>query len=133
MTDIKTLYPQDSGYSGFDSYQPMIDDFGKVIIQVDDSDYQGDTRVFLKKDNKYGYLQFGWGSCSGCDALQACRNYEEAQKLYDQLKDDIRWFDSLEDVFEFFGTHDWEGDYSYHREEQQDFIKKVIDYCKEGK
>ena len=79
----ETLYPNFS-YCESD-YQPIVDSFGNVLIQVDDADYQGDTRVLYEKDGKYGYLNFGWGSCSGCDALQACCNIEEIQELINSL------------------------------------------------
>ena len=66
------LYPgiKDSFMFGPSDYQPIINHIGKVLVQEDDEDYQGDTFVLLEKDSKYGFLNIGWGSCSGCDAVQ---------------------------------------------------------------
>lgn len=60
---------------GPSSYQPIMDSFGNIILQVDDNDYQGDSRLLYREDDRIGFLQFGWGSCSGCDSLQACHSY----------------------------------------------------------
>lgn len=100
----------------------------KILVQVDDKDYQGDSRVLFKSGNNYGHLQFGWGSCSGCDALQACNSHEDVDKLIQSLFKSIKWFDSKSDCLTWFKTHDWQGDYSWHAEEQQDYINKVIHY-----
>lgn len=126
--DVKLAYPN------FDycesNYNPMLEQFGEIIIQVDDRDYQGDSRLLYKKENMYGYLQFGWGSCSGCDALQACETYEDLQQLSDCLERSIQW-KTFQEMKEFFDKHDWEGDYSWHASEQQLFIQKCKDYLNE--
>ena len=119
----KELYNEDARY--WSSYHPMLSSFGNVLIQVDDDDWQGDSRVLYKDGDRYGYLQFGWGSCSGCDSLQACRNLEEVQNLMDNLRSQIKWFGSKEECLKFFETHDWEGDYSYRSREQGEFISTV--------
>ena len=129
-TDVKTLYPghDDEDYFSICGYQPMTDSFGKVLVQVDDRDYQGDTRVLLEGvDGRPGLLIFGWGSCSGCDALQACENYNDLQQLYDRLKSCIRWFDDADDALCYFETHDWKGDYSWHEKEMRVFISQCKD------
>lgn len=83
--------------------------------RLDDNDYQGDTRALIKgKDGRYGYLKFGWGSCSGCDALQACRSYENLGELISELQQAVRW-GTATDILTFLRTHDWAGDYDYRR------------------
>lgn len=115
MLSAKEIY-QDDGY--FSDYQPMLKQFGEIVVQVDDDDYQGDSRVLYESEGRYGYLCFGWGSCSGCDALQGCGTIEEVQALMNELFASIIWFDSKPDALEFFNTHDWEGDWAY----SEDFI-----------
>lgn len=132
MSTSKLLYPDygldnDSFYGPCD-YQPIINSFGSVLIQVDDSDYQGDTRVILEHDSKFGWLNFGWGSCSGCDALQACTTHKDIDLLINDLKNSIKWFDTLDSLKQYFSTKDWALDYSWHREEQKTFIEKVLNY-----
>jgi hypothetical protein len=125
---IKELYPlHEWGGMPYISYEVLLDHMGEVVIQVDDNDYQGDSRVLFKKGDQFGYLNFGWGSCSGCDALQGCTTHEEILSLATGLEADIEW-KSRADMLAYFQTNDWEGKYSWHAEEQKDFIKKVIDY-----
>ena len=109
----------------FDNYQPMLKEFGEIAVQVDDVGYEGDSRILYKKGTKYGWLQFGWGSCCGCDALQACETIQDVQLLMDELYNSIIWFDTANECLEFFTTHNWETDYSYSCEEQKEFVKKV--------
>lgn len=126
MKTAKEIYSETDYYS---SYTPMLEAFGEIVIRVDDNDYQGDTRVLFRENcysHSYGYLQFGWGSCSGCDALQACNNIDEVQKLMDELKDSIKWFEDEAEALKFFNEHDWEGDYSWNHLEQ----KKFVELCK---
>lgn len=116
-------------------YQPMLSEFGEILLQVDDEDYQGDSRLLYKAGEKIGYLNFGWGSCSGCDALMACESIEDVQELMDELFSEIKWFDSAGDALDWFYSHDWEGDYTYHREEQRTFILeafKILEQLNKG-
>jgi thioredoxin-related protein len=133
VKSIKEVYPyceSNDEYSWFDSpydYTPMLDSFGfEKLLQVDDSDYQGDSRVLYKDDNRYGILIFGWGSCSGCDALQGCESFKELEDLQKELFDQIKWFESKEELLKYLTTHDWEGDYCWHAEETRDFVMKCI-------
>jgi hypothetical protein len=132
MSTSKLLYPDygvdsDTFYGPCD-YQPIINSFGKVLIQVDDKDYQGDSRVILEHEGKIGWLNFGWGSCSGCDALQACNTHAEVDQLIVELRNSIKWFDSIEELKHFFKTKCWDLDYSWHSEEQNKFIEQVLNY-----
>lgn len=96
-----------SSYEGrtyFDSpcdYTPIIQYFGHIIVEIEERGYQGDTFVLLGKDDRYGLLIFGWGSCSGCDALQACKNYEQIDTLITELENQIFWFDTFQDAQSF--------------------------------
>ena len=127
------LYPDtyksdDIYFFGPCDYQPILEEFGNIIIQIDDNDYQGDSRVLLQNDNKYGILIFGWGSCSGCDALQGCDSYEEIDELIQDIYNDIKWFDTLLDCKSWVKNRDWELQYSYHCDETKAFIDKVLNY-----
>ena len=127
--DVNELYKVEDDYWFYISdYQPMIDAFGEVAVQVDDCDYQGDTRVLYDNDGSIGILIFGWGSCSGCDALQACTTMEEVQELCDFLQDSIKWFDSREDALAYVTEKDWELEWCWHSKETKEFIKEVTDY-----
>jgi hypothetical protein len=108
-------------------YQDLIDTFGfETMISVDAGSYSGDTFCILRDGEMYGYLEFGWGSCSGCDALLACNNHNDLEELQMSLYNDIKWFDTLSELKEYFRTHDWEGDWCWHEEEHKVFREKVL-------
>ena len=61
------------------------------IHQIDDGDYQG-TLLFLipahgYQPSDYFYVRVGYGSCSGCDTLQAIRDYEDGPPTEKQVND----------------------------------------------
>ena len=110
-------------------YNPMLQEFGNILLKKDIWCYSGDSYVIYESDGKYGYLNFGWGSCSGCDALQACDSINEVQELMDRLYNSIKWFDSLSDLKTYFATKDWELDYVWYEPEFKEFVKAVQDLC----
>ena len=129
MKKAVDLYPNAFAKKGKKlSYQPLLDSFGNIIIQVDDDGYSGDSRVLYRDGDRFGYLQFGWGSCPGCDLLQGCSSYDEIDELIEELKYRIMWFSSASECLEFFKTHDWKGDYSWGNKKQQEFVNMVINY-----
>lgn len=134
MKTAKELYINDPNIvfddiclMGVYEYQPMIDEFGKIILQESDDAYQGSTWVLYQDNDRIGFLRFGWGSCSGCDALQACESFDEIQTLMDELWQSIMWFDSSKDALKFFKEHDWEGDWDNSIESSNIFVKKAIE------
>ena len=112
-------------------YGTFLGEFGEIIIHVDRGDYQGDSLLIYKNDNgQFGYLCFGWGSCSGCDALQACDGVEDLQELMDHLYNSIIWFDSKESLSTFIKEHNWNGDY-FGEESTERFISSVREFLNE--
>ena len=132
MKEAKEIYKDDIGndisWFCITDYQPMLEEFGNILIQVDDDDYSGDSRVLYEKSGKYGFLIFGWGSCSGCDALQAAKNINKIQELMDDLQNEIMWFSSIDDLKKYFIEKDWELEYCWHIKNTKEFINKVINY-----
>jgi hypothetical protein len=124
---VEDVYPDYIGnfsYGPYD-YIPLLESFRvPIAIIVEQNDYQGDSWVLFHnpKNNRFGYLCFGWGSCSGCDALQGCTSTEELRDLQQNLYNDVIWFNSINEVNQFFNTHDWEGDYAWSYEEFKQFI-----------
>ena len=114
--------------TGVSDYDPIIQSFGDVLVQVDDNDYSGDTRALLRKDGRYGFLNFGWRSCSGCDGLQACSSYEDVEDLITSLKGDIKWFDTLAQAQAYIANdEERQGSYYYHQEEWEKFKTAVAE------
>lgn len=128
MKTAKEVYPEwEEGYGPCD-YSPIVEDFGTIVIRKDDDDYQGDSRILYDNNGTIGYLRFGWGSCSGCDALQACDTFKDIQDLMDELRGQVMWFDSKTDALKFFETHDWQGDYDWREENREQFVSSAIEY-----
>jgi hypothetical protein len=133
MKPIAEVYPQyiaefeeDGSFYGPGDYGPMLDSFGyETLLQVDDHDYQGDSRLLYKDGGRIGYLNFGWGSCSGCDSLQACSSPSDLEELQQRLFNSITWFDSAAEALAWFNEHDWEGDYSWNQDEQTEFVTRA--------
>lgn len=122
-------YAESDGYFyGPSDYQPIIDALGGVLVQVDDNDYQGDTRVLLQKDGRFGFLNFGWGSCSGCDGLQACSSFREIEELIRGLEGDVKWFDTLQAAKDYILSDDRKESYYWHEAEWEQFRENVRAY-----
>lgn len=139
MKDIKEVYPnleiyENDGEKIFDrasDYTPLLESFGyEILLQVDDEDYQGDSRLIFKNGDKYGLLIFGWGSCSGCDALQACESYEEIDELRHELLNDIKWFNSAKEFLDYITHHDWTLEFCWYRKEFKEFINEAKKFLK---
>lgn len=130
MKKAKEIYEHDR-FSRWYDYQPMLDEFGEILIQVDEEAYSGDSFLIYKNDNKYGLLVFGWGSCSGCDALQACDTIDEVQELMDGLYNDIIWFDSLQELKDYLSDDSSEElKWYYYSDIFKEFREKVLNYGK---
>lgn len=120
---IEEVYPDFSNYGASD-YNPLLQSYGyDIILQVDDQGYEGDTRVIFRDGNRYGLLIFGWGSCSGCDALQACTTLQEVEELRKHLHDKIKWGTAAE-LLEYIENKDWELEWSWG-ETTKKFLEKA--------
>lgn len=130
MTDAKTLYPDYTDEKGRflcgpSNYQPMIDSFGDILVQVDDTDYQGDTSVLYRRGDVYGILIFGWGSCSGCDALQGCNTVADIDDVISSTRDMIKW-GTCDEILRHVSDEEARcGEWSWHAKETQEFYKRV--------
>lgn len=105
MKKASEIYKSDFYWT---EYQPMLNEFGTILLQVDEETWQGNSWLIYQDKNKFGYLSFGWGSCSGCDALQACSTIEEVQELMDRLYNSITWYGSLDELKDKLLNKDWE-------------------------
>ncbi|MBM3314458.1 hypothetical protein FJY71_01255 [candidate division WOR-3 bacterium] len=97
MKPIREVYPdcgKEGAFDAPDDYTPLLESIGhQILVSVDEERYEGDSFLIVKDSaGKYGLLIFGWGSCSGCDALQGTRSYQEIEELRQNLIADIRWF-----------------------------------------
>jgi hypothetical protein len=133
MKPINEVYPDEAKeeakrayFYGPSDYAPLLESFGfNIPLKVDDDYFQGDSRLILKDGDRYGILIFGWGSCSGCDALQACNSMLEIDQLRTELLGQIQWFESKAACLEWVNKHKWDLDHSWHADETKRFIEQA--------
>lgn len=83
------------------SYRDTVSMFGDVVAETEWGGYEGDTLWMLKGAQGYGIPTFGWGSCSGCDALEACYSQADFDLLQVDLERGLRWFPTLGEAVAF--------------------------------
>lgn len=86
-------------WDGRPTYTEIVETFGEIVVEATEEDYQGDSLFLIRQADssewngfRYGVLTFGWGSCSGCDSLQAVDTQEDVDSLQDDLERGIQWF-----------------------------------------
>jgi len=93
----------------YPSYENLVGTFATILLKVDDNDYQGDSRLLLTDGFRFGLLFFGWGSCSGCDALQSAQDDGERalRELRDDLANKTHWEDNAAALAAYIEGKDW--------------------------
>ena len=131
MRNVKELWPSIKagtwGLEGGPTYLGIMAKIGNVLLETSDDDYQGDTYALIEKNSRYGYLCFGWGSCSGCDALAGCITLMDLQDLCDRLENNVQWFDSKGELRAWLEARDWEATFEWHSGAQE-FLPKALAY-----
>lgn len=76
------------------SYTQMVDSFGHEVLAFETTgSYQGDHWALLKsEDSRLGFMNFGYGSCSGCDNLQGEFDFRDE---YWEDTDDTQWYHTV--------------------------------------
>jgi hypothetical protein len=101
------------------AYDDIVNDFGADVIDTARlGDYSGDILYLLRSGDQIGLLEVGYGSCSGCDALEsALPSVTEVQNLADSLFDSIIWKSDAKEMIEYLKSldpacHFWCGGYN---------------------
>lgn len=79
-------------------------------VNAGTNDYQGDYLCFGEGQGKYYFVDFGYGSCSGCDALEACNSFQDLLEVREDIKRNIKEFESLDQFEKWFnneGQTEW--------------------------
>ena len=90
----------------FASYEGIVESWGYEVVGWETfGDYQGDYFVLLRDGDRWGFVSIGYGSCSGCDALEAaCEDGPSVvEALSEELRTSVRW-GSAADLAEFFSS-----------------------------
>ena len=111
--ELKLLYPNwfnpNENTLGYIRHEDIVRSFNfDILIDSHDGSFSGDSWYLLGNGSSYGYLVFGWGSCSRCDALLGCKDADDLAELYNQLLNKIVWKNSKADMYNYFKTKDWE-------------------------
>jgi hypothetical protein len=124
----RLAYPRGEGEEvSTGDYTPMVSSLGEILLTVEDAcSWEGDSRFLLRWLGQYGILIFGWGSCSGCDALQACTSLDDLIELRNRLAEEVVWFNSAEECANYIRDKDWKMDRCYSEPESQDFVDKAL-------
>jgi hypothetical protein len=128
MKPIREAFPdcgKDPDWFTRPAYEDLIASFcDALIVNVRENDYQGSSWLLLKRGEEFGVCEFGWGSCSGCDALEAVDSYEDLDELRDSLAAGTRW-GTREETLRYVGEHDWGGSWGGDKEETRQFVAEA--------
>lgn len=117
------------------SYNAMVKGWGFQVVMMEPfGSYQGDYAVLLKdrdRYDRYGWVTIGYGSCSGCDTMEAldADNDEDGYKEFsDRTREAIKW-DSAQGLITWLSdTIIQEGKYSWYEDGYREFVQIVIDW-----
>lgn len=101
LTKVKTA-------QGYIVYEDFVALMGKVLVECIFGASEGDSYYLIHDPDKgYGYICIGWGSCSVCDALEACDTLEEIVDLYFEIYDQIHWEPDQKLMARWMLIRDW--------------------------
>lgn len=90
------------------SYEEIVNSWGYQVEEFETfGSYQGDHLALVKNGAAIGLIVFGYGSCSGCDELEAITPYSD---------DEADWSPVIEFAEKLRGDIHWEGDRDQLRE-----------------
>lgn len=100
MTDI-AAYLKEQGRE-YPSYIDLLEATGLTVeTSKDFGSYQGDSIAVVSDGVRRGIVVWGYGSCSGCDALEGAtpsywredeeQDWSEVNSLADSLLESVRW------------------------------------------
>ena len=115
----------------YSSHENLLDSFEvETLLMESVGDYQGDYFVLLRDDDRYGFLTFGYGSCSGCDPLESCYgSLEEITTYRDELWDSIFW-KSRAEMYEYLLEKDEKLEWWGHSSDYVQFKEQALELLK---
>lgn len=89
VNDIMSTMEQGNNFSDikdiYTDHQDLFERQGFEILDWESfGSFQGDHAAIVKKDGKVGFIVVGYGSCSGCDALQALEPYDMYEPVHSE-------------------------------------------------
>jgi hypothetical protein len=84
--------------SEYADYDEIVRSWGFEVLAFDTcGDYQGDHVALLADGERRGFIVIGYGSCSGCDELDAAKPADEdgdwsgVERIREELRGEIHW------------------------------------------
>lgn len=125
MTDTYDIDSYPSWYGIVGSWGYEVVDFSTF------GSYQGDHAVLLSDGSRWGWLVIGYGSCSGCDALEAATDWSEpywnddVRALADGTRESVHW-DSASGLADYLESNLQENDWYYYEDGYKDHVASVV-------
>lgn len=101
--------------SDYIGYEDIVKSWGWTVLNFETfGSYQGDHLALLQRGNEIGLVVFGYGSCSGCDVLQAITPWEHDDEPVDwtpvitfarELSDSVHWEPSRDALRDWIDEH----------------------------
>lgn len=107
-----------------ESYSDLVASAGTIIKEWEIGSWSGDLVYLLKNGNKFGFTVLGYGSCTVCDALQACANKEDVDELKADIARGIFWGNAEE--VEAYAINDNYANRWYYHEHDWKTIKREL-------
>jgi hypothetical protein len=126
MTTDNRDYAEGFDYFYPPTYAALLNKIGRVVLCESFGSYDGDYYVLFQSRDQYGYLTFSYGSCSGCDALEACEAQEDVDRLQERLAASTKWGTAKDVVEWFLAAGDRHEFYYYYPQDFVVFAKKMI-------
>lgn len=100
----------------------------EVLFEKSCGSYQGDLVFLLKHPEKgFGFTVVGYGSCSGCDALEACDSVSDVHDLMQTLDNHITWRESKIELAGFLAIRDKANHWHWNDDEVNAAADEIVD------
>jgi hypothetical protein len=92
----------------YPSYENVVGRAGaECVASVRIGSYQGDYYMIVKKDGLYGWIDGSYGSCGGCDEIEAAYDDERTlDEIGRRMVESVDWKTST-DLAEWIDSRDW--------------------------
>lgn len=79
----------------------------EILVHEADPVEAADLVLWRSVEGPYGFVSFGYGSCSQCDELEACSTYAEVAKVRKEMWERVHWEDNACNMFSWMYARDW--------------------------
>lgn len=104
----------------YETYESLLSAHFPSVTEIVTGSYQGDLVFRVEdEDGRLGYLVWGYGSCSGCDELEAVYGDEVAEQQIGEDMRDAVFFGTVAEIRDHALTQNGNRWYAYNGEVRQ--------------